>query len=186
MVKAEWQEIMQANRQVITWQILSKFNRGVQNVISHRTTLCVSWWWSWGYHSSDRSIKLGALKSGKIFDWLENERDMLSWWWKDQNLVQARQALDIRPVSRVMMWGRFYWHIRATISSEECLNGTVHLNIVAVYVCDVWGMYFVSKKIKNKNTSMLKTEWHTCTFQLILIVCIHFIFYILHLVRYVA
>lgn len=143
---------MQANRQVITWQISSKFNRGVQNVISHRTTLCVSWWWSWGYHSSDRSIKLGALKSGKIFDWLENERDMLSWWWKDQNLVQARQALDIRPVSRVMMWGRFYWHIRATISSEECLNGTVHLNIVAVYVCDVWGMYFVSKKKKKLKT----------------------------------
>lgn len=32
------------------------------------------------------------------------------------------------------------------------------------------------KKKKIKNTSMLKTEWHTCTFQLILIVCIHFIF----------
>lgn len=178
MVKAEWQEIMQANRQVITWQISSKFNRGVQNVLSHRTTLCVSWWWSWGYHSSDRSIKLGALKSGKIFDWLENERDTLSWWWKDQNLVQARQAHDIRPVHHVMMRGRFYWHTLGPQYPVKNVWMAQCIWILLLYTFVMCGVCILcqKKKKKIKNTSMLKTEWHTCTFQLILIACIHFIF----------
>ncbi len=149
------------NRKSTVTKITTRYNQGLENTISERTT---RWTLKQMGYSSRRPHRVPLLsdknrkqriqftqthQNWSIEDWKNGAWSDESWfllrrsdgririWCKEHESMDSSCLVSMVQAGGggVMVWGIFSWHtLRPLVPTEHCLNATAYLSIVADHV----------------------------------------------------